>query len=159
MGSFSSYELFRGQMMLFIAPDFLTLKIHYSFSFKPRYSLFIIQVPPPMKCLQTAVSSNFVAYYFFWLIFCSSQWIVCGQRFSQSATQAVKSSQTQKNDANFHQKLTYTFFFDSEWKAIQSLQVIHCVATRKIFDFCFSTSDCNFISTKVSRVVLLRNIL
>ena len=24
-----------------------------------------------LKCLQTAVSSNFVAYYFFWLIFCS----------------------------------------------------------------------------------------
>ena len=35
-----------------------------------------------LKCLQTAVSSNFVAYYFFWLIFCSSWWIVYGQRFS-----------------------------------------------------------------------------
>ena len=33
--------------MLFIIPDFLTPKIHYSFSFKPRYSLFIIQLPPP----------------------------------------------------------------------------------------------------------------
>ena len=35
-----------------------------------------------LKCLQTAVSSNFVAYYVFWLIFCSSWWIVYGQRFS-----------------------------------------------------------------------------
>ena len=34
-------------MALFIIPDFLTPNIHYSFSFKPRYSLFIIQLPPP----------------------------------------------------------------------------------------------------------------
>ena len=34
--------------MLFIIPDFLTPNIHYSFSFKPRYSLFIIQLPPPI---------------------------------------------------------------------------------------------------------------
>ena len=33
--------------MLFIIPDFLTPKIHYLFSVKPRYSLFIIQLPPP----------------------------------------------------------------------------------------------------------------
>ena len=35
-------------MALFIIPDFLTPNIHYSFSFKPRYSLFIIQFPPPI---------------------------------------------------------------------------------------------------------------
>ena len=42
-----SYSLFRGYIALFIIPDFLTPNIHYSFSFKPRYSLFIIQLPPP----------------------------------------------------------------------------------------------------------------
>ena len=31
--------------MLFIISDFLTPNIHYSF--KPRYSFFIIQLPPP----------------------------------------------------------------------------------------------------------------
>ena len=41
------------------------------------------------KCLQAAVSSNFVAYYFFWLIFCSSWWIVYGQRFSQGVFLSV----------------------------------------------------------------------
>ena len=35
-------------MVLFVIPDFLTSNIHYSFSFKPRYSLFIIQLPPPI---------------------------------------------------------------------------------------------------------------
>ena len=35
-----------------------------------------------LKCLQTAVSSNFVAYYFFWLTICSLRWIFYGQRFS-----------------------------------------------------------------------------
>ena len=42
MGSFSSYELFiiPSLDVLFIIPDFLTPNIHYSFSFKPRYSLF-----------------------------------------------------------------------------------------------------------------------
>ena len=60
-----------------------------------------------LKCLQTAVSYNFVAY-FFWLIFCLLWWIVYGQRLCQSATQA-KFFQIQKNDANFHQKLTYIF--------------------------------------------------
>ena len=33
--------------MLFIIHDFLTPNILYSFSFKPRYSLFIIQLPCP----------------------------------------------------------------------------------------------------------------
>ena len=33
-----------------------------------------------LKCLQTAISSKFVAYYFFWLIFCSSWWSVYGLR-------------------------------------------------------------------------------
>jgi len=42
-----SYSLFRGEIVLFIIPDFLTPNIHYSSSFKPRYSLFIIQLPPP----------------------------------------------------------------------------------------------------------------
>ena len=52
MGSFSSYELFiipRLSMVLFIIPDFLTPNIHYSFSFKPRNALFIIQLPPPIR--------------------------------------------------------------------------------------------------------------
>ena len=46
-------------------------------------------------------------------------------------------------------------------KAISSLQVIHCVATRKIFDFCFSTSDCILIlyPRNYLGVVLLSNIL
>ena len=44
-----SYSLFRGQMVLFIIPDFLTPNIHYSFSFKPLYSLFIIQLPAPIR--------------------------------------------------------------------------------------------------------------
>ena len=42
-----SYSLFRGYIALFIVTDFLTPNIHYSFSFKPHYSLFIIQLPPP----------------------------------------------------------------------------------------------------------------
>ena len=41
-----SYSLFRGYIALFIIPDFLTPNIRYSFSFKPRYPLFIIQLPP-----------------------------------------------------------------------------------------------------------------
>ena len=34
--------------MLSIIPDFETPNTHYSFSFKPRYLLFIIQLPPPI---------------------------------------------------------------------------------------------------------------
>ena len=46
-----SYSLFRGYIALFIIPDFLTPNIHFSFPFKPRYSLFIIQLPPPETLL------------------------------------------------------------------------------------------------------------
>ena len=48
-GSFSSYELFIIPRLDVVInnPDFLTPNIHYSFSFKPRYSSFIIQLPPP----------------------------------------------------------------------------------------------------------------
>ena len=43
--------------MLFIIPDFLTANIHYSFSFKPRYSLFIIQLPPSNRVFSHDVTA------------------------------------------------------------------------------------------------------
>ena len=49
MGSFSSYESFIIPRLDGVIHNsrFLTPNIHYSFSFKPCYSLFIIQLPPP----------------------------------------------------------------------------------------------------------------
>ena len=50
MGSFSSYELFIIPRLDSVIHNsgFLTPNIHYSFSFKPRPSLFIIQLPHPI---------------------------------------------------------------------------------------------------------------
>ena len=67
-----------------------------------------------LKCLQTAVSHNFVAY-FFWLIFCLSWWIVYGQRLCQSATQA-KILLDPKQRCKFSPKTYLYIFFDSEWE-------------------------------------------
>jgi len=58
-----NYSLFRGYIALFIIPDFLTPNIHYSFLFKPRYSLFIIQLPPPrLTCFSVAKSRYYTTH-------------------------------------------------------------------------------------------------
>ena len=54
--------------MLFIIPDFLTPKIHYSFSFKPRYSLFIIQLPPPSMAVYSYVGLCRAVYGYVWYV-------------------------------------------------------------------------------------------
>ena len=53
--------------MLFIIPDFLTPKIHYSFPFKPRYSLFIIQLPPPSMAVYGYVGLCRAMWGYVWL--------------------------------------------------------------------------------------------
>ena len=62
---------------------------------------------------------------------------------------------------NLHIHFFYSELEYDSGKAIYSLQVIDCVATRKVFDFCFSTSDCIIIlyPRKYLGVLLLSNIL
>ena len=74
--------------MLFIIPDFLTPKIHYSFSFKPRYSLFIIQLPPPSMAVYGYVGLCRAVYGYIWV--CRAiygyVWLCCHVRLYDAYT-------------------------------------------------------------------------